>query len=590
MHVLLFILLFYSAADLFSFDVVPDKSLNSKIEITGRFSAGGRIFRPSYSEETGKLCVFSEDSRFYIFENSRLTKKIKLNSSPVFSPSEAGDGTFYCCFRDRTLRAYNRGGNLLWLKKLAAVPLFPPVVNTNRNILVFLSDSTVSSYALNGRLRWKKEIKELPDIQPLPCSRGVVFRNSDGYWVITDRGSVSEASELNEYSGFLVLHGELFAYETGERKFLKEENDQDETESLKLSDDSFFSLTLINRRFEPETTFHVKGKPCDIEIFRSNLFILTEKGYFYRFDRNGGLLKEKKVEGSREGRFIILEKYIYLLNFESDIKLYNHDFAFIDRISIPSEAVSGLKSSDRFRNSIPEPVFAGNRTVSVGGNDWILYFLGIEDSELTEEELPVFLPESEEKSFYPIPASLYYIDELSGSERYENREKALSLIEEIIEKGGMSEYEYEILDILYRLGTGGTVSITRNSTEGSSGAIMRSRASQLIFSAGTEISLSMLRKMINAENDEYVIITDIELLGMGGSDPDLETLEVFRTILERTKYELRICRAVVSAAERIASYHGYLPSGYSRLILGMMDIHADKKLKNDIIKLLVGKQ
>ncbi len=76
----------------------------------------------------------------------------------------------------------------------------------------------------------------------------------------------------------------------------------------------------------------------------------------------------------------------------------------------------------------------------------------------------------------------------------------------------------------------------------------------------------------------------------GGSDPGLATYKVFKRVLERTKYDIRVCRAVVSAAENIAYYNGYMPSRYSGMLLEIMEIQKDKNLKNMIIKLLIKKQ
>ena len=555
---------------LYSFDLSSGKSVNSIIKPGRRFSAGGRIFKPSYSADTDWLYVFAEDSRFYIFIGDRLYKKIKLTSSPLFPPAAGKDGTIYCNFKDRTLRAYNRGGKLLWLKKLPSQPLFPPVVNSRGNISVFLKNNEIHSYALNGRLRWIRQSEISPFSDPLSSGRGIIFNDGEADKIISDRGVISPVPGSENITAYFAASGRLFTVKKADK-------------------DGFSSLALNDRMFNEKWSLELKGLPCDLKISGNNIYILTDRGFFYRTDLKGKVLKEKKTAASGRGKFTVLEKYIYLVNPGSSfIRLYTLDFDFADRISLPGEALSGMKSAESSILFSPEPVFSGGNRIVLGGNDWILYFYDISDTVSREEVREDDYPEAETEK--EISENLHYIQELSKSGRYGNRMKALSLIEELIKEGGFSDYEYEILDILFRLGTEGTVTISRNSMKEESNAVLRSRASELIYSAGTGQSLEMLRKMINAENDEYVIIKDISLLGMGGSDPGLGTLRAFRGVLERTEYDKRICSAVVSASENIAVYNGYLPHEYSSLLMEMMDIHSDNNLKDKIIRLLVRKQ
>ena len=554
-----------------SFDTSPEKSINSIIESKTRFSAGGRIFRPSYSADTEKLYVFAEDSRFYIFRQGRLDKKIKLTSSPLFPPAEGKDGTLYCIFKDRTLRAYNRGANLLWVKKLSGYPAFPPVVNSRGNIAVFLKNNIICSYSFSGRLRWVKEGEISGSFSPVSFSSGILFNDGEADKIISDRGEIKSVPEKVRASAYLSAAGKLFT--------VKSKSGADDYTVLSLTDSGF------NIRWSAE----LKGRPCDIKIYGGRIFTLTDKGCFYQIDFKGNILKEKITGSSGQGRFTVLDKYIYLIDSGSSfIRLYTHNFDLEDRIAVPEEAVSGMKAAENSSMYSPEPVYTGENRIVFGGNDWILYFYDIPDSNPAETAQEDLYPESGEKA--GSSESLYYIQELLKSGRYENKMKALSLIEELIGKGGYSEYEYEILDILFRLGTEGTVTVQRNSNSEQGGAVLRSRAAEMIYSAGTYNSIIMLRKMINAENDEYVIIKGIHLLGKAGSDPGFDTLSLFRKVLEESRYDKRICSAVVSAAENIAAYNGYLPKKYSSLLMEIMDIHSDDKLKNSIIRLLVSKQ
>ncbi len=163
---------------------------------------------------------------------------------------------------------------------------------------------------------------------------------------------------------------------------------------------------------------------------------------------------------------------------------------------------------------LPRACFTGDGRIVLGGSDWIVYFFKALDTGtyILKDDFPP----PDEISDYELTDNLHYIQELSKSEIYENRLKALDLLEEIINEGAYSKYEYEILDILFRIGTEGTVNRSRGDMSGNGGAVIRSRASELIYSAGTQGSLAMIRKMINAESDEYVIIKNISLLGMGG--------------------------------------------------------------------------
>ena len=566
-----FLLMSFFSVPLYSFDPSSGKSINSIIKQETRFSAGGRILKPLYSADTEKLYVFAEDSIFYIFNKGRLYKKIKLTSAPLFPPEAGKDGTLYCLFKDRTLRAYNRGGNLLWVKKLSAYPAFPPAVNSRGNIFVFLKNNTVSSYALNGRLRWETEQDVSAFFNPVPFGSYIIFNDGETDKTVSDRGFVKPVPERGKSALYSTVSGRLFT--------VKSKNDGDD----------FFYITLSDSIFNGKWSSELKGRPCDIKIYGGVIFILTDKGFFYKINLKGNILKEKKTGSSGTGKFAVLDKYIYLIDSGSSfIRLYTHDFELADRIAVPAEAVSGMKSAENNPLYFSEPVYTGKNRMVFGGNDWILYFYDIPDAVPAETLLEEFSPESEEES--GSTDSLHYIEELSKSDRYENRMKALALIDELINSGGYSEYEYEILDILFRLGTEGTVTIQRNSRAGEGGAVLRSRSAEMIYSAGTSDSLAMLRKMINAENDEYVIIKGILLLGKGGSDPGFQTLEVFRKVLEETRYDKRICSAVVSASENIAAYNGYLPKKYSSLLMEIMDIHSDRKLKDKIIRLLVKKQ
>ena len=639
---LILFFIFLKIFSLYSFDIASENSLNSLIEAEARFSTGGRIFKPVSSEDTGQLYLFSEDSRFYIFKNTELVKKIKLISQPLFPPAEGRDGTLYCCFKDRTIRAYNRGGMHLWIKKLPATPVLPPVVNSHGNVVLFLSDSSAVSYALNGRMRWRKDVDVFPGIMPVSFSRGIIFNTSDSYKFLTDRGKTVNIGEYCNAAGFLHSGGNLFLCRRTDSRFRIEsdsdnavkDNSLESSEQLKPGSNALdnsvlkqsagnaaenytssdaenqnhiedtgnadswgnnssyesvdYIISSLDNRFNVKWSVPVKGRPSEIKKYGSNFYILTDRGYFYKTDINGSVLKHQKAASGVNSNIIILDNYIYLLSSAGYIKLYSHDLVFKDRIAVPEKAVSGMSTSSSSADDYPEPVFTGDGRIVLGGSDWIVYFFkaGDSGSNILKDDFP----EPVEITDYDFTDTLYYIQELSKSESYENRLKALDLLGEMINKGAYSRYEYEILDILFRIGTEGTVNRSRGDQSGNRGAVIRSSASELIFSAGTHNSLSMIRKMINAENDEYVIIKNIYLLGMGGSDPGHATFKVFKRVLEKSKYDIRVCSAVVSAAGNIASYNGYLPAHYSGMLLGIMEMQSDKNLKNKIIKLLVEKQ
>ncbi len=586
--ILLPVFILFTALNLSGFDLKEAKSLNSMIGIENRISSGGKYFTPFYSEDTDKLYLFSEDSRLYIYKSGRLIRKIKLTSSPRFSPAEGRDGTFYCYFSDRTLRAYNRGGKLLWLVKQNKLPMFPPLVNSSGNIVLFCSGNTVKSYALNGRLRWEKKVEINQKINPVSAYRGIIYHDNSKFMYITDRGKTGSVPEQKNTVSFFSVSGYLFKVDripvSGGKASGTADANTAGSDTVKSRNKENCEVSLLDRNFREKWSVKTDSVPEDIKINSRIIYLLTSESTLYRIDKSGTILKKKKLSGGG-GKFTVLDNYIYLINRDSHVRIYSRDLEFLDRIAVPGESVHGF--SDSSGGEFPSPCYAGENSMVFGGLDWILYFFRVNDKDRSVKEK---YPLNSESSGNNLSASLRYINELSLSERYENRLKSLSLIEDLIQEGGMSGYEYEILDILFRLGTEGTVTINRNNSSNDGGALMRSRASSLIYSAGTVRSLSMIRKMINAENDEYVIIKDIELLGKGGSDPDLQTFNAFKDVLERTDYDRRICTAVADAASDIASYNGYLPAEYSRLLLGIMDIHKDSELKNKIIRLLVKKQ
>ncbi len=557
-----FILLFtlYSASfSLPAFDIIPQQSLNGRIEILSRFSAGGKIINPINKDRRGYLSAFADDSRLYIFDRNQVpVKKVKLSSCPLYHAA-GSDGILYCCFRDNTMRAYNSSGILLWEKKLEDNPVFPPVINSEGNIFIFCDNNSLSSFALNGRLRWKMKLDYPLESQPLSLLSNIICHDSKGVIRITDNGKILKGIEC----------GADRVFTGGGRLFLL----------------SGAGVSCYDRYMRFLWELPVSGEVTALKTGSDKIYFATAGGRLYISDYDGRIIREKGIPGSGYGSFTVLDRMIYILSDDGYLRQYNHDLEFIDRLKIPDEAFRN-QGSVRSSSVFPEPVFTGEDTLAIGGADWLIYFFKTEnDSEVLSADL--FVSSEEEADPHYTAPDLVRINELSRSDRYENRMKALSLIEELISDGFMSAYEYEILEILLRLGSEGTLNLKGFHSSNEGYAVIRGKASDLIAEAGTEKSLSILRKMIRAEEDEYVIIKQLLLLGKGGSDPLYRTLDIFNYILEKRGYEKRTCSAVLSAMGDIASYYGYLPDKYSASVLRILDFQSDDRLKNKAIDLLV---
>ncbi len=260
--------------------------------------------------------IFSQKTAAFIYlKTQNLLKKIKLISQPLFPPAQGRDGTFYCCFKDRTIRAYNRGGMHLWIKKLPAAPVLPPFVNSRGNLVIFLSDSTAVSFALNGRLRWRKDASAVSGIMPVSFSRGIIFNSEGRYKYLTDRGNTVNIPQQSDAESFLYSGGNLF--------ISKKNSSYNSADYILSSLDSSLNL---------KWSIPLEGRPAEIKRYGKYFFVLTDRGYFYKTDLNGSLIKQQKAASGGYSNFTVLDNYIYLVSSAGYVKLYSHDLVFKDKL------------------------------------------------------------------------------------------------------------------------------------------------------------------------------------------------------------------------------------------------------------------
>ena len=236
-----------------------------------------------------------------------------------------------------------------------------------------MSDKTVLSYALNGRLRWKRETEIKAEVIPVSYKNGVIFHNNNDFTVLNDSGITIPVPDSGRGISYFTASGKLFSVKD---KISKTDcfpdsdeggTDGDSDSILKNISSECYQFCMLDSKMNTVWATLIKGKPSDIKIYKKNIYILTDQSIFYKLNLNGGITAEKRIDSRGEGRILVLDNFIYLLNKEASIKLYSRDFDFTDRISISPAAVKGLPGSTR--ELIPQPCFSGGDSMAVGGLD-----------------------------------------------------------------------------------------------------------------------------------------------------------------------------------------------------------------------------
>ncbi len=483
----------------------------------------------------------------------------------------AGDGRrLYVASEDRYLYAFAFDGTRLWRSDLRRKPLGPPVVGPDNTVHVPVEGLGVAAYNRTGSLLWRLSV---PDIRPpltisrrglLIVPRGggriSVFSPVGAPLLTFDTSAETTLGPLLPGSGKIIVAAgrRLAAYDGAGAEAWKR------TLSSRISalaaadqggvfaglaDGSVVQVTAggdIESRWTLSSGVRELGSRSG-----ASLVALLQSGVIWCLDRSEQRAWEARPPGTRFDGVVAATEWVAAVS--------ENGAAY----------VFGYGGELRLESRLPEvvslsyPSIVANTGLSAVGSNWTVYLFdvpvgrcavpwGCQRGGVGLSGRPEGLEAATDFRLTDgnSDGSLdrIYLTRLLTSDRPDEREEALAVIEERLDEGRLGASTVYAVPLLASLARGDD---NRIAVE------QRIEATGLLSRIGTYEAAAALRIAAATSSDEAVARGAAEALGRLGSDPHGRSARSLEALLTRHDTQAA-AEAVVSAAERLVAYAGTL--------------------------------
>ena len=537
-----FFILAFTAAGVFA---------EESIDLLWKYAAGGQLTAAPALSSEGDVYLYAEDRHIHaLTSEGELRWKFRLPGRPAGALSVSPDGSIYACSEDGKLYALNPSGSLIWSFDAGGSPAGDPAVSADGTIYLALGDGRLIALSHLGRLRWSFDCGISLDRSPVVDSGTAIYLTGGSGVIVSCSpwGTENWRAETGASEGGLsgsvraAVIDEHLLYTAG-------------PSGITVRDSS----GRLVRKFAGDSS------PGALVMFGGGICALTARGSLAAYDRDGGLLWEKR-DRRYEGYPAAGADGIYVRASSGQICLLSADGDLI-----------GETSAD---GRLGDPALSSGMMIC-GSGEWIAWaFEAGGDSPgiwaqrggdashagRTGERLFTF-----DEGLYRTNLDYVYMKSLLESGSESEREDALDEIAGRIaadRNGCGADY---LLPLLYQAAGDGRLPMFRKGVQPAAGSpVLRARAAGLIAGIGNFESAAILAELLRKENDPLAAAALIEALGRLGTNYRGRSLSA---VYEKVRAgrgafgDERTAAAVVEAVRLITDYSGLPGPDYAYRIL-----------------------
>ncbi len=535
----------------------------ANIELLWRYGTGGQIRSHPAVGSDGTLYAISDDGYLYALAPAgELIWKHNLGGIVTDCLAVGADGTIYAGLRNGDLIAVNPHGSEIWRQRLDGLPAGDPLTAPDGRLYVGTRRGTLYVISHSGQVEWTVQL-------PAGITQPLAMDGAGTLYVVAADRRLYALTSWGRFKWSLPFESAPDAPAIGEGGVIFIATAAGEVYDVTPGGDIAWHYDLGGSPLAPlaGAAQAAPGRVLAAQSSaagggqRSTVVVATREGAVAELDADGRLLWRTKLSAGLSGEPLLGTDRITVLASDGTLLTLTEKGAVADRFSLGTRGGTVLTSDGR---------------LYVGGRDWIIYVVQLSKEAALDRSCA--WPEAghdpahsgrtssapNEVSGFAPGADSYdlYLKSLFALGTRQAFTHILDDVSRRVEDRSLGRDVWYAVPILEHIAEAGVIEpVYEDNRVIDNFPDLRARAALLLGTLGSLYSRDILIRLIDRESDNVALASEIQALGLLGSDPDGSAVRAIAAAFRRTTASApnsRVAAAVVTAYQGISRYEGGL--------------------------------